>query len=269
MLNRFHHLGMSGSSRDAEVAILDIPQPGCAPFVVGTLGAAFEAQKDVECFLTRNDERLIRELGLMLNKQILAALDCRSAAEFVQVRAQVWPKYCRALRALSDTIRNMSSEHDIERLATAAMASFGVDLQKQRGVRFGDQLTDQAVFTLWTLGKIKSLAFSLVNPPSPDLCGRDLQLCNEYRLCSLWAQFHMDVVVGATNFDKTIPEDVQSVVCDGLRTAVNAYAIMKEAYALRHPRVEQPPATGLPWDEEDEQLLAASMRDLNGTADSL
>jgi hypothetical protein len=199
----------------------------------------------------------------MLNKQLLAALDCRSAAEFIQVRAQVFPKYCRALRSLSDTIRNMAEDHDVDRFAKAAMASYEADLQKQRGVRFGDKLTDQAVFTLWTLGKIRSLSFSLVEPPAPELRGTDLQLCNEYRMCSLWAQFHMDVVIGAINFDKTIADEVQGTICDGLRAVVNAYAIMKEAYALRHPRAQRPAAAELPWDEEDEQLLAASMRDMN------
>jgi hypothetical protein len=264
MLNRLHNLGMIGNSRDtAEIALLDIPQPGCVPFVVGTIGAAYEAPADVDCFLTRNDERLLKELSSMLDRQLLAALDCRSVSEFAKVRAEVWPKYCRALRALSDTIRNMAHERDIDRVAKMAMESFGADLQKQRGTRFSDQLTDQAVFTLWTLGKIRTLSFSLTEPTAAELRGTDLQLCHEYRLCSLWAQFHMDLVVASINFHKAIPEDIQGAICDGLRAVVNAYAIMKEAYALRNPRAERPAAMGLPWDEEDEQLLAASMRDMN------
>lgn len=268
MLNRCHDLGMRSDNDDAVIAILGIPQPGCAPFVVGTLGSAFEAPKDAESFLTRNDEQLIRNLGTMLEKQILAALDARSASEFCQVRSQVWPKYCRALRALADTIRNMAPDHLIDHATKAAMETYSEDLQK-RPVHFGEKLREQAVFTLWTLGKIRTLSFSLVSPPVPALRGKDLELCNEYRLCSLWTQFHMDVVIQSIKFDKTIPDEIQKLVCEGLRTAVNAYAIMKEAYALRHPRTEQPPATGLPWDEEDEQLLAASMRDLNGAADNL
>lgn len=263
MMNRFHNLGMSGNSRDAEIALLDIPQPGCVPFVVGTIGAAFETPTDADCLLSRSDESLIKVLGAMLDRQLLAALDCRSMSEFSQVRAQVWPRYCRALRALSDTMRNMAPEHDIDRVAKMAMEAFGADLQKHRGMRFSDQLTDQAVFTLWTLAKIRTLSFSLADAPPLELRGADLQLCNEYRLCSLWAQFHMDLVVASIKFHKPIAQDVQSGLCDGLRMVVNAYTIMKEAYALRHPRTERPTAIGLPWDEEDEQLLAASMRDLN------
>lgn len=268
MLTRLHNLGMS---EDSEIAVLGIPQPsGCAPFVIGTLGAAFEFPMDLEETLTRNDERLIRELGGMLDRQLLAVLSSRSVSEFTAVRAEVWPKYIRALRALSDTMRNMKSEHYINRLATASMADFKTDLDKQRGVRFGDSLTDQAIFTLWTLEKIRSLSFQLVGKmPAPEQRGTDLQLNKEYRLCSLWAQFHMDVVVAAMNHDKTVPGDVQDALCDGLRTAVNAYAIMKDALALRRPRAQEPAAVVLPWDEEDEQLLAASMRDLNGAVDNL
>jgi hypothetical protein len=263
MLNRCHDLGMSVNSRDAEIALLDIPQPGCVPFVVGTIGAAFEYPSNVDCFLTRNDERLIKELSSLLDRQLLAALDCRSVSEFVHVREQVWPKYCRALRALSDTVRNMAPENDIDRVAKIVLEELRADLEKQRGVRFNDQLTNQAAFTLWIVGKIRTLSFSLADPPSPEQRGADLQLCHEYRLCSLWAQFHMDLVCAAIKFQKTISEDIQNAMCDGLRAAVNAYAIMKEAYALRHPRTERPSATGLPWDEEDEELLAASMRDMN------
>jgi hypothetical protein len=269
MLNRYHNLlGIPSDDDNAVIALMGIPQPGCAPFVVGTLGSAFEASQDTDCFLTRSDERLIGELSAKLDGQILSALDARSASEFSQVRAQVWPKYCRSLRALSDTIRNMAPDHQIDRATKTAMDSYSEDLEK-RPVRFGQKLREQALFTLWTLSKIRTLSFSLVAPPAPELRGKDLELCNEYRLCSLWTQFHMDVVIKSSRFDKAIPDDVQEVVCDGLRMAVNAYAIMKEAYALRHPRTSQPPADGLPWDEEDEQLLASSMRDLNGAADNL
>jgi hypothetical protein len=91
----------------------------------------------------------------------------------------------------------------------------------------------------------------------------DLKLNSEYQVCSLWAQFHLDAMVAAMKFKKTVPCDVQEVICDGLRTAVNAYAILKEALSLRTAQVEGSPAAALPWDEEDERLLASSMRDIN------
>ena len=61
-----------------------------------------------------------------------------------------------------------------------------------------------------------------------------------------------------------IAEEVKEMICEGLRAAVNAYVIVKDALALRRtePIVESAPVD-LPWDEEDDELLAASMRDLN------
>lgn len=265
MLNRNHNLGMSRNPIPG-IALLDMPQPNCAPapYVLGTLGASFEVPIEVESSLTRSDERLIKDLVKMLDRQLLAALDSRSAEEFAKVRTEVWPKYVRALRALADTMRNMASEAAIERVSKATFTQISEDLEKQRGTRFGDVLTQQAIFTVWTLERIRSLGFRLaIQPPTLKQRSADLQLNREYRLCSLWSQFHMDILVAAIEYDRTVPSDVQDMICDGLRSAVNAYAIMEEALLLRHPRAEEPPAEALPWDEEDEQLLAASMRDMN------
>jgi hypothetical protein len=249
--------------------ILDIPQQGVAPFVVGTVGALFEPSIVVETDLIRSDERLIRELLSMLDKQLLAVLGSRSVDEFVKQRQEVWPKYVRALRALSDTTGNLIPESEFEVLSGEATVVLAADLEKRRGVRFGNALTDQAIFTLWTLGKIRSLGRKIeaAGKPPAENQGADLVLIREYRMASLWAQFHLDIVFAALKFEKTIPKDVQEVVHDGLRTTVNAYAIMREALSLRVVAEEVPPAN-LPWDKEDEELLAASMRGMNAFSDS-
>jgi hypothetical protein len=65
-------------------------------------------------------------------------------------------------------------------------------------------------------------------------------------------------------FDRPIPEEIREAVCDGLRAAVNAFVIMKEALRLRLPHIEELPlVANLPWDDEDEGLLASSMKDRN------
>jgi hypothetical protein len=69
-------------------------------------------------------------------------------------------------------------------------------------------------------------------------------------------------------FRKNVPVDVQSEICDGLRALVNAYATMKEALSLRLTNLQGGPFSELPWDEEDDRLLAASMRDMNGVSDT-
>lgn len=265
MLNRLHSIGMTGNPIGA---LLDMPRLGVAPFVVGTIGALYEPSIVIETELVRADERLVRELLSMMDRQLLSVLEARSAAEFSQLRAEVFPKYVRALRAVADTMSNLIPESEIETLSGEATASIIKDLEKQRGVIIASPLVDQSIFTLWTLSKIRTLGrrIEVAGRVSADKEGDDLKLLKEYRLTSLWAQFHLDSALSSIKFKRPLPDDVQGIIHDGLRSAVNAYAIMREALSLRTLVEEVPPAE-LPWTDEDETLLASSMRDINAFSD--
>jgi hypothetical protein len=242
----------------------EMPDGALALTEIGALGALFEPSTSSETKLVGAEERLIRELVLVLEKQLLAGLSCSSVSEFVVVRTRVFPRYVRALRALSDTVGNLASEDDVAIRAAEASAQIASDLEKQRGTRFVDALVEQAVFALWTTGKMRSLGRQLNAFRGP--CNRkaDADLAEDFRVMSLWAQFHLDSVIAAVKFDQSIPSEIQHELCKGMRAMVNAYAIMKEAMALRVPRPDALPVAALPWDEEDERLLASSMRDING-----
>ncbi|MGA2987001.1 MAG: hypothetical protein ABSG32_24650 [Terriglobia bacterium] len=240
-----------------------MPRQVTPPFDGGTLGAFFGESESVRINLVRSDEELIRKLVSMLDNQLLAVLETRSVAEFGETRAAIWPKYIRARRALADTLSNLASESVMEDISKLCFAMLKTDLQKQKGVRFGDKLADQAIFTVWTLGKINTLAHEVNHAGEPSDRDADLKLNSEYQACSLWAQFHLDAIVAAMKFKKTIPDDVQEVICDGLRTAINVHVILQEALDLRVPKKELPLFAMLPWDQEDEELLASSMKDIN------
>ena len=196
-------------------------------------------------------------------------MESRTALEFTQARAKAWPKYIRALRALSDTMSNLVSDEQMDAQAARIFRELTDDLEKQRGVRFGSALVDQAIFSLWVLGKMRSLGSTIcaVGRPHAKNKKADLELHSEFRACSLWSQFHLDCAIAAIKFRKAIPVDVQDQILDGLRALVNAYAIMKEALALRLPNLQGAPSSELPWDEEDDRLLASSMRDMNALPD--
>jgi hypothetical protein len=237
---------------------LDMPQNVQVPFEIGTLGAFFEPTPEREADLTGQQVRLIKELISVLDKQLLAVVNVRSKDDFRKVRDVVFPKYIRAIRALQDTMSNLddSSDHD----TAAILSELTADLQKQT-TRFGSAMTEQSLFTLWTIGKIRSLAGKIDALPDSNR-DKNRELFHEYRLFSLWAQFHLDILFNAVKFDRPVSEELHEIICDGLKAAVNAYVIMKEALRLRQPRTDEPSAV-LPWDDEDERLLAASMRDVN------
>jgi hypothetical protein len=255
-----------------EMAAIEIPKGVCAPpSEIGTLGAFFQPSTTSEKKLVRSDENLIRELVVVLDRQLIAAVNARSIEEFDSVRKNVLPRYVRALRALHDTVSNLVSEDALEFLSDSVTPGLKDDLEKQRESRFGDKLTDQAVFTLWTFQKIRSLVRDITDAGAvqADKKVADNALLQEYHANSLWAQFHLDVLFAAMKFDRPVCEQIRDTISEGLRAAVNAYVVMKDALFLRCPQPEQSaPVSALPWDSEDEELLASSMRDLDAESSS-
>jgi hypothetical protein len=250
-----------------ETLAFDKPKGVCPPpSEIGTLGAFFHSTPASEQNLVRSDERLIAELVAVLDRQLLAAVETRSVTEFREVREKVIARYVRALRALQDTVINLVRAETIQFVSDSLVCELADDLERQRESRFGNKLTDQAVFTLWTVRKIGALGREIASTGKvpANKKATDAALLHEYRIASLWAQFHLDILFTAVKFDRPICEQVRETICDGLRASVNAYVIMKDALSLRRPHLEEPPANvDLRWDAEDEQLLASSMKDIN------
>lgn len=244
-----------------------------APDVVGTLGASFEQQHiDIpNDNLTNSDVKLIGQLAFQIQRQILRVLEARTLKEFERRRQDAWPNYARALRALSDTMRNFLPRKEFIELSNKALEFFTEDFEKERGKRFTDELINQIQFTLWTLRRLTALgsAIDAAGRPPEESRGIDAELNKDYRLMSVWAQFHVDITLAAMRLHKTIAEGIQHEICEGLRSAVNAYAIGEEALALRRRDGEavESVADNKVWDAEDDELLAASMRDLDANAD--
>lgn len=235
----------------------------CSSFEINSPGALFEPMADTS--LASSDERLITKLISVLDNQLLLALESRTVHEFRERRRGVFPRYIRALRALSDTTHNLVSDAEMDRVAAHAIQHLGADLERQRGTRFGDKIVDQARFTLWTFGKMRGVARRIADAGKPKHAKVDYERYLECQYSSFTAQFHMDSIVAAMKFKKDLTGDIQEEICEGLRSVVNAYALMRSALDDRTMLLEES-SENLPWDEEDERLLAASMRDINALA---
>ena len=245
---------------DGGVGLLDMPPQLCE---VGAPGALYEQSSTLENSLERSKERLVRDLVSVLDNVLLEGLSARSLQEFVETRKHVWPKYIHAVRALSDTLSNLISKETRETSIRRAIASLEVDLERQID-RFGEALAVQAIFTFWTIGRMRSLADQIVALGLPPEKKRsDTALLSEFSPHAYWSSFHLDLMIAAIKFNRPMPEEFREAVCEGLRAAVNAYVIMKEAFSLRSPRVEEMPDPQFVWDKEDEDLLASSMRDVD------
>jgi hypothetical protein len=240
-------------------AVLEMPKGVCPnPVEVGTIGAFYEPSVAPEKKLIHSDQQLIRSLVKEIDKQLLDLLDSRSPDEFYQVRDKAWPRYIRALTALLDTAANLVPNED--HVTEGILAHLSADLDKQ-GATLGPQLLEQSIFTLWMMPKIRSVAIEISRAGDPPDKSADDILLREYLTHSLWAQLHLDAIFAAVKFNRPIREAIWEPMCNGLRASVNAYAVAKDALYLRRPPVEEVALEGLPWDAEDDELLASSMGD--------
>lgn len=244
-------------------AFLEMPKAVIPPFEVGALGALDVATSGGTSVIRRSDESLIRQLTETLDRQLLKVLNCCSVPECDAARSSVWVSYARARRALSDTFNLVVPANVIDFVRASMIERVASDLQRARNVLFGDLVADQVEFTIWIGTRMQALAHEIDAAGESRDRDAELKLSSEFDLYAMWGQFHYDCVMAAMKFDRPIPEGIQDALCGGMRAWVNASAIMEEALALRVPSVEEASEVVLPWDEEDQELLDSSMRDLD------
>ena len=246
-------------------ALLEMPTRMSQPFEAGSLGALDATASGETRIITRTDENLLRQMTENLDKKLLSVLACRTAEEFGKTRRTVWERYFRARRALGDTINLVIPKRFIETVRCATLQRISEDLERFRSVLFGEEIAEQFEFTMWTVNRIQAEARAIEKAGEPSDRNTDRGLHEDFCLYTAWGQFHFDCVLASMKFEQPIPDDIQSPIRDGLRAWVNAAAIVEEALSLRVPDdiggvvqfFEQP------WNEEDDELLASSMKDLD------
>jgi hypothetical protein len=253
---------------DMESVLLEMPTRVTPPFEMGTLGALDATTSGETSVIARSDESLIRQLIEALDRQLLVILNCRSASECEKARREVWQNYARSRRALSDMISVVVPPGIIDLFRASTSARIASDLGRARNVLFSEEIGDQVEFTTWISDRMQFISHQISIADDPKDRDADIKLNEDFHLYTMWGQFHYDCVLASMKFKLPIPSPIQPSIRDGLRAWVNASAIMEEALALRMPDQEQSSEVQLPWDEEDQELLDSSMRDLDADSAS-
>jgi len=202
-------------------------------------------------------EELIRTVVSVIDELILRTIEKKTSAEFSTTRAEVFPQYYAAMRALGDLIRIVVPPHAMERLMSDSLSELEADFRDLGPSAFGSDLSNRGIFTIWTLRKLKDLGQEIGTQPSD--AALDTEMAMKFSVYAIWTRFHVDCLVKSMRTKKPIyPENIGHVI-DGLRAAVNAYAWLRQAVDLRSG-VTEPVLAPIPWDEEDEALLSDSMR---------
>jgi hypothetical protein len=230
--------------------------------------AAKTAKPTVDVSVKINE--LFTQISEVADALFIAAIEQRTASEFRNTARSVFSDYVHVMRAKSDLLR-VILRNDIdrtERLVSQSLSELEADFREQGMQRFGAAVNDQAVFTVWILRKTASHIWKLREPAivgtpiSPEDQQAQDALNSEFALYSAWAQFHLGCLNAAIRLNKAIYPDVLPAIMEGLRAMVDANAYARQIVELRIPSTNDTDLAPYSWDEEDNDLLQSSMRDI-------
>jgi hypothetical protein len=218
--------------------------------------------------ISASNESLFKAIAEVSDGLLLQAISEHTSAGFMAKRREVFGNYIKSVVALSEIIDVTIPQTNRTALFEESLTGIESFLKEEALPRFGPIITDQIIFTFWTIQKTHRILAEIAKSErlGEDTKAEDRKLPQDFSLWAWWSLFHLDCVISAIKHDKSIHPGVLDEISDGLRSAVNAYAIAKEGLNLRQAPVLPVTIEPTDWDEEDQELLDDSMRDLEGVS---
>lgn len=207
--------------------------------------------------LSRSASDLMRAGIAIMDDMVLSALEKRTAEDFVETRNTLFPQYLSALFAVGMLINVAVPKHVRERLVAQSLSELEADFRDQGGPAFGEDLRNRGLFTIWTLRKIVDLAEKVQKATLQRTDSEEM--VKKFVAAAVWSRFHVDCLVKSIRSKKPIFPEVVEPMSDGLRAAVNAYALIRQVVDAGSVDPELP---AVKWDGEDEAWLEDSMSDM-------
>lgn len=223
------------------------------------------SRRSVRQDLSIKVDEVFRGITALLDGFLVRAVAARTKDEFIVTRDELFGDYARLLMQLTKLVNIVVPRKTIDVLSGESFCELEAEVREHGLERFGTAARDQAMFTIWTLRRTSTLVSKIaeIGPTSKDLRQQDAELALEFSFCSAWTEFHLDCLMAAIRFDKAIQPDVLEEIQDGLRAAVNAYGMARKGVVLRDTHQESLSLEGPVWDDEDQELLDASMYDMD------
>ena len=166
---------------------------------------------------------LFKQITQVTDDLVLATIEKRTQAEFAARTLASFNDYVRILRAKSDLLQMVlrNDTHATERIVNQSLSELEGEFRDHGTQRFGAAVSEQAVFTLWTLRKTANQLWKLF---SPGVLAQELQgpekinvgkLSAEFALYSAWAQFHLECLTASMRLNKPVYPAVLSTIIDG------------------------------------------------------
>jgi hypothetical protein len=212
--------------------------------------------------LSGSTEDLVKNIAEVIDQLIVSAIEKRSAAEFHATWVEAFPNYARVMCALGALSRALIPPAVLEQITYQSLSETEAEFRDHAMEAFGSSIRDQALFTIWTLRKINDLAHQLSRT---DLAKDDKHKENEFSSSFLYhglrTRYCLDCLSASMRHQRAIYPEVLNAISDGLRSAVDAYAWIRQCVDLR-VEIKEPILPFIDLDEEDRQFIDASARDM-------
>jgi len=221
------------------------------------------SQKSARKQLSGTVDDVVKAVAALVEKLVSSAAEKRTGDEFRTAFQESFPVYVRAIVSLSVILYAATNRQSMESLVNESFSELEADFREHAVVAFGSEIRDQAIFTVWTLRKTNDLVNVILSAGKLAEMHKtqDAEFASQYLNAALRARFSIDCLTHSMRTKKSVYPEVLTVVSDGLRAAVDAYAWVRRAADLHAPQME----ADMPFlepDEEDLELLRESMYDM-------
>jgi hypothetical protein len=225
------------------------------------------AEQSAQRSLSGSADDVLKTIAKLRDEMLLDVISRRTAEEFDEAVEAVFPSYVKLVLAFAKIAAAVARPQAIQRLANESFAELEADIREHGLASFGEDMRERAIFTVWTLRKTSDLltllekAAEAGKSADESLRERDNRFHSEFLLHALLSRFHLDCLITSMRRRQPLYPDVLPIIDNGLKSAVNAYAWIKQAVDMRFPVDESEPLPDY-WTDEDKQLVDASMGDL-------
>jgi hypothetical protein len=207
-------------------------------------------------------EDALKGIATLLEQMVVGAIEKRTATDFTAAYEEALPNYARLMFAAGSLIRAVVPRNVIDRVTAEALCEMEADFRDHALAAFGSSIRDQSLFTVWTLRKISDIGQRLDGKDMPEeLKEQDKHFATMFSYHGLRARFHLDCLILSMRTNRPIFPEVLEVISGGLRSAVDAYAWIRQADELR-TKPEDPILEFNDLDEEDQDFVEASAYDM-------
>jgi hypothetical protein len=212
--------------------------------------------------LSGSADELVKNITTIIDQMLTGAIEKRTAAEFNAAWTEVLPNYARVMGALGALSKALIPPLVLEQVTSDSLCEMEAEFRDHAVAAFGSAIRDQGLFTLWTLRKISDLSRQLSKPDlTEDEKHKDSEFSTAFIYHGLRMRFNLDCLLLAMRRHQPIYPEVLTAISDALRSAVDAYAWIRQCVDLRI-KLEEPTLPFIELDDEDREFIDASARDM-------